>query len=358
VGHLACEMTGKFARNFVILLALSAVFLTGCGGGSSGSNPAPLPTSSALDMFDALWSDFDASYSFFNLKGIDWNDSRMRFRSQLSSTSTDSQLFAVMSNMLIELEDPHVRLNTPVGDSAYTGWFDQFPANFDDSVVTATYLGSNAMMSPQANMLFGKVDADIGYLRVHSLGGSGHGADIDFILNRLSGIRALIVDMRGNGGGNDQNGEAIAARFADATRLYRRVRFREGPSHGDFGPFIDSFIAPGGAQSFFGPIAVLTNRSTISSAESMVLAFAVIPNTVSIGDFTGGGSANPAQRTLANGWQYTVSRWIEFRPDGTTFEGIGIEPDIRIDISSTDAASLRDSIMEAAISDLRTKIST
>ena len=356
MGHLAYEVTSKFARKLVIFLALSTVFLTGCGGGSSGSIPAPPPTSSALDMFDALWSDFDVSYSFFDLKGIDWNDSRTRFRSQLSSTSTDSELFAVMSDMLVELEDPHVRLNTPIGDSAYTGWFDQFPANFDESVITATYLGSRAMMSPQVNMLFGKVEADIGYLRVHSLSGSGHGADIDFILSQLGGVRALIVDLRGNGGGNDQNGEAIAARFADATRLYRRVRFRDGPSHGDFGPFIDSFISPGGAQSFSGPIAVLTNRSTISSAESMVLAFAVMPNTVSIGDFTGGGSANPAQRTLANGWQYTVSRWIEFRPDGTTFEGVGIEPDIRIDISSTDAASLRDTIMETAISDLRTRI--
>ena len=89
----------------------------------------------------------------------------------------------------------------------------------------------------------------------------------------------------------------------------------------------------------------------------MVLAFAVFPNVVSVGDFTGGGSANPAQRTMTNGWQYTVSRWIEFRPDGTTFEGVGIEPNIRIDISSTDAAALRDTIVETAISNLRSRIS-
>ena len=88
----------------------------------------------------------------------------------------------------------------------------------------------------------------------------------------------------------------------------------------------------------------------------MLLAFAVLPNVVSVGDFTGGGSANPAQRTLANGWQYTVSRWIEFLPDGSTFEGVGIEPDIRVDISLTDAAALRDTILETAISNLRARI--
>ena len=358
---LVKELRNNLARKLVTSIVLSGVLMAACGGGSSGS-PAPPPsppppTSSALDLFDALWSDFDVSYSFFDLKGIDWNDSRTRFRSQLSSTSTDNELFDVLSRMLLELEDAHVRLDTPIGASVYTGWFDQFPANFDESVVTATYLGSNAMMSPQVNMLFGEIDTDVGYLRVHSLGGSGHGADVDFVLNQLGGIRALIVDLRSNGGGNDQNGEAVAARFADMTRLYRRVRFRDGPNHGDFGPFLDSFISPAGAQSFQGPVAVLTNRGTISSAESMVLAFAVLPNVVSVGDFTGGGSGNPAQRTLANGWQYTVSRWIEFRPDGTTFEGVGIEPDIRVDISSTDAAALRDTIMDTAITNLRGSIS-
>ena len=262
----------------------------------------------------------------------------------------------MISNMLLELEDPHVRLDTPLGTSEYTGWFDQYPANFDESLVTATYLGATAMMSPQVSLLFGSIDPDIGYVRVHGLGGTGHGADIDYVLDQLAGIRALIVDVRSNGGGNDQNGEAIAARFADITRLYRRVRYRDGPNHGDFGPYLDSFVAPAGAQSFPGPVAILTNRGTVSSAESMVLAFDVLPNAVSVGDFTAGGSASPAQRTLANGWQYTVSRWIEYRPDGTTFEGVGIEPDIRVDISVADAAALRDTIIETAITDLQGRI--
>jgi len=209
------------------------------------------------------------------------------------------------------------------------------------------------MMSPQSNILYGLIDSDIGYVRVQSLGGSGHGEDIDLILGQLAGISSLIIDLRSNGGGNDQNGEAIAARFTDTARLYRHVRFRDGPNHDDFGPFLDSFISPGGTESFSGPVAVLTNRRTFSSAESLLLAFKTLPNIVAFGDFTGGGSANPAQRSLSNGWTYTVSQWIEFRTDGSTFEGFGIEPDVRVDIDSIDAAALRDTIMDVAIADLR-----
>ncbi len=345
----------SLVRVVIVVLAVASLTVSACGGGG-GEAPSPPALPTSLDVFDAVWDDFDATYSFFVLKGIDWDDARVRFRPQLTTSSNDEQLFDVVSAMLLELEDGHVLLQSPGATSTYTGWFDQFPENFDETVVTSTYLGVNAMMSPQSNMLYGLIDSDIGYVRVQSLGGSGHGEDIDLILGQLSGIRSLIVDLRSNGGGNDQNGEAFAARFTDATRLYRRVRFRDGPNHDDFGPFLDSFISPGGAESFSGPVAVLTNRRTFSSAESLLLAFKTLPNIVSFGDFTGGGSANPAQRTLSNGWTYTVSQWIEFRADGTTFEGVGIEPDVRVDIDSVDAAALRDTIMDVAIADLRVRM--
>lgn len=332
---------------FVIFAALSA-----CGGGGSSSPSPESPAASALELFDSLWGEFDRNYSFFEVKSIDWNDSRTRFRSRLTPASSEDELFNVLSEMLLELEDPHVRLETPIGNSSYTGWFDQFPTNFDESIVMTTYLGQSAMLSPQTNMLFGKVDPDIGYLRVHSLGGTGYGSDVDYVLGQLSEVRGLVVDLRSNGGGNDQNGEAIAGRFTDAMYLYRRNRFRDGPRHGDLGPYIDSHVSPVGAESFLGPVAILTNRGTISSAESLVLAFAALPNTVSFGDFTGGGSANPAQKRLANDWLYTVSRWIEYRPDGTTFEGVGIGPDVRVDMTISDIAVSRDTILDTAIADL------
>ena len=222
--------------------------------------------------------------------------------------------------------------------------------------MTATYLGNTEQLSPQAGLTFGMAAPGIGYVRVGSLGGSGFGEDLAFAISQLGAIDGLIVDLRHNGGGNDQNGEAFVSRLATSEALYRRVRFRDGPNHGDFGPFIDSFVTPLPPVVFGGPIAVLTNRRTASSAESLVLALRTLPDVVTFGDFTGGISANPIERTTINGWQYTVSHWIEYLPDGSTFEGIGLVPDIRLDISPVDKANQRDSIIDAAIADLNQRI--
>lgn len=331
----------------LILLTVSA-----CGGGSGGGSPPPPTPTAALQLFDEVWADFDANYSFFVLKGIDWQALRTQYRSQLNSQSTDAAAYDVIAAMLLELEDGHVRIESPFGTSTYTGWFDPFPENFDRTVVSASYLGGTEQVSPQANLTFGLVAPGVGYVHVSSLGGSGYDADIEFIAGELEPLQGLIIDLRNNGGGNDRNGEAIISRLTNMSQVYRRVRFRDGPNHGDFGPFIDSSTSAVSPTLFNIPIAVLTNRRTASSAESLVLAFRTLPNIVTIGDFTGGISANPALRTMANGWQYTVSRWIEYLPDNSTFEGIGLEPDIRVDITPADQAVQRDSIIEAALADL------
>ncbi len=333
-----------------LVLMLSA--LSACGGGSGGGSPPPPASTLALEYFDEVWADFDANYSFFVLKGIDWQVQRTQYRSQLDSQSSDAQAYNVIAAMLLELEDGHVRIESPFGTSTYTGWFDAFPENFDKTVVSASYLGGTEQVSPQANLTFGLAAPNVGYIHVNSLGGNGYSADIEFIAGQLEPLQGLILDLRNNGGGNDQNGEAIVSRLSSMSQVYRRVRFRDGPNHDDFGPFIDSSTTSVPPTLFDIPIAVLTNRRTASSAESLVLALRTLPNVVTIGDFTGGISANPALRTMANGWQYTVSRWIEYLPDNSTFEGIGLEPDIRIDITAADQAVQRDSIIEAAIADL------
>ncbi|MEM9387898.1 MAG: S41 family peptidase [Pseudomonadota bacterium] len=334
------------------VLVLCVCSLLSCGG-DSGSGRSPSADTSAFDVFDEVWSDFDRNYSFFTLKGIDWQGLGDAYRAQLTVGSSDLEAYQVISALLLELQDAHVELSTPFGTSRYTGWYDVYPDNFDKGIISASYLGGSERLSPQAGFTYGLVAPGVAYVHIGSLAGSGFDDDLELVLEELGPVLGLVIDLRHNGGGSDQNGEALMGRLTRTSTVYRRVRFRDGPLHDDFGPFIESSTSPNPPQLYDGPVAVLVNRRTASSAESLVLALRTLPTVRVIGDYTAGASANPASRTARNGWRYTVSRWVEYQPDGTTFEGIGLAPDKLVSITPMDAALMRDTILDEALTDLR-----
>ena len=74
-----------------------------------------------------------------------------------------------------------------------------------------------------------------------------------------------------------------------------------------------------------------------------------LPTGAVLGATTGGGSGKPTQRELPNGWTFQLSRWIEWTPDGTTYEGVGLEPEIVVDITLIDQERGRDTILDWAV---------
>lgn len=96
-------------------------------------------------------------------------------------------------------------------------------------------------------------------------------------------------------------------------------------------------------------MAVLTNRGVYSAAEDFVLAMRALPQVRTVGDTTGGGSGNPIARELPNGWVLHVPRWQVWAADGTFFEGVGLAPDLPVQMTDADRARGRDTILERAL---------
>lgn len=326
--------------------------------GCADSPAAPSEETRARAYFETVWADFDSLYSFFVLKGIDWDATGDRHRARLDPASGSAELFAVLRDMLGELEDPHVFLEAGrYGRWQYTGWYDRYPANFDLDVVRARF-GDSLQWSPGGRVLWGWATAEIAYVHIPSFGGDGWDTDLATVGEALAQAGALIFDIRDNGGGNDAHGREIARRIVDQRRLFRVIRWRDGPAHDDFGPPIEDYLEPAPGERFEGPVVVLTNRRVLSSAEGFVLMMRVIPGVVVVGDTTGGGSANPAIRTLPNGWRYSVSRWWVRTPDGESFEGVGLGPDVFERSPKAELQAGRDPILERAIRILEAGLGT
>lgn len=343
--ELRTSMNTKLLLLFLSLVSIQ--FLCGCK-----SSPVSSESVDPEVNFDALWKGYDANYSFFEIKNINWDSLYTVYRPQVTSETVYPQLFQIMSALLANLKDGHVSLRTSMGTYSYTGWHSRYPTNFLGNAAVARYLSADFGTTASGYMRYGKISADIGYLYIgpNLMGDvTTWSQAIDVIIDSLKGTQGIVVDIRSNGGGNDGLGNIVAGRFADQLRVYSYTRTRNGPKHSDFTDYQAHTVGPQGPRQFTSRVALLTNRGCFSSAEGTILMFRALPSVVIIGDTTGGGSANPIDLQLPNGWTYRVSHWIQYTAQKTVFEGIGLPPDIPVWISPADSAAGRDAILERAI---------
>lgn len=306
-------------------------------------------TKNPVENFDVLWKEFDLNYSYFEYKGINWDSIYKVYRPLINDKTSDKELFNIMWQMTNLLKDGHVNISSSFGYTYY---------NFQNgSAPTSNWISDSVLMKyfeklnyPNKIMSYGKIKSkNIGYLRIISFGNAlSDYKYIDKVIRDFEPTDGMIVDLRNNGGGSDINSNEIISRFADVKRLYKKCRYRNGPEHGDFTKWFETFVEPSG-NLYKKPVVVLVNEGCFSTTEDCILAFRVLPNIKIIGDTTGGGSGNPLERELPNGWLYRLSNWQVVDPEMENFEGIGIAPDSVVWISKQDSINGIDRILEAAV---------
>ena len=156
-------------------------------------------------------------------------------------------------------------------------------------------------------------------------------AALDSALAYFDGARAMILDIRDNRGGSDLTGQLILNRFADARRHYMSMKARALASHESFLPPVEWYMQPAtDARRFTGPVAVLTNRRSISAADNFILGARLLPQVTIVGDVTAGAFADVNRETLPNGWKldFPLNTTVDAR--GTCWEGAGLPPDVWI----------------------------
>lgn len=300
--------------------------------------------------FDALWTEFDRHYAFFELKGVDWDGLYDAYRPEAMAAPTTAGLLEVFAELLDHLEDGHVNIYTPTFGYAYTGWYEPYPESFHWPAVEARLSGIRR--SPDQRVAWGDLASGIGYVHVGDFGAT-RDRDLDTVVRDFEGKAAMIVDVRSNGGGSDRASRRTAGLFTSARFHYRTIRYRDGPRHTDFSDPIENYVEPRDLLRFGGPVAVLTNRRTFSAAEDFVLAMRQLPHVTVVGDTTGGGSGNPLVRELPNGWTFRLPHWLATDPSGFNWEGVGIPPDTWVVQTDADAGAGEDPVLDAALNVLQ-----
>ena len=307
------------------------------------------PDATRTGNFEALWRLMDEHYCFFDYKkkalGVDWNEIHARYAKQVDDAMTPQQLFEVLCNMIGELKDGHVNLGAAFDLGRNWSYHEDYPRNYNDSIIMATYLGHDYKIA--AGLKYKLLDDNIGYVRCASFNsGVGHG-NVSYMLEDLATCTGIIIDVRANGGGELTNAHNLASHFINERTLIGYISHKTGKAHDAFSTPQPEYLNPGSGMRWQKQVIVLTNRECYSATNDFVRCMKLAPHCTIMGDKTGGGSGMPFTSELPNGWSVRYSAVVNYDKDMNHTE-FGIEPDIRCEMSGADTQRQRDTLIETA----------
>jgi len=339
-------------------------------------HPTPNTPVGNFEVFTRTWAE---NYILFDQKKVDWAEVVRANQGKIRPDTTPAELFDIFSGMIEPFHDRHTFIEAsdlkrdfsayrPGTDRIITAHKGEFGSKFMPALWEITdrrYVTTAMRKWCRDKVQYGHVNATTGYLRISSFSHysetPGFAAGLTALESALDEIfsdpdlKALVIDVRINFGGEDPYGLAIASRLATHPYIaYTKVARADPIDRNKWTPGDPSEVRPSARPSFHGPVVELTGPLTISAGETFTQALMRrTPHVVRIGENTQGVFSDVLGRTLPNGWEFGLPNEIFRTAQGTTFDGQGIPPDIIVPVFSDDDVSAgRDPGMARALETL------
>ena len=216
--------------------------------------------------------------------------------------------------------------------------------------------------SPRPVVQYRLLPGNVAYVALNAFDNDSLPALFAKLYPQLSRASALILDVRNNGGGNSGMGYEVLSYLTDhpfqtsrwMTRNYQPAlrawqhapRWYSAPVHA---------AAPKGPAPYTRPVVVLTSPRTFSAAEDFAVAFDQLKRGKIIGEPTGGSTGQPLFFELPGGGSARVCTKRDSYADGKDFVGVGVQPQVLVRPTVRDLRAGRDTVLEAALQELKTK---
>lgn len=323
-----------------------------------------------LTQFDYFWHTFNDYYAFFEERGLDWQAVYSAYRPRIAAAATDTERKAIYVELLGQFDDAHVALGdrqqfeiygensaehpgglvaetlsspliTDRDETGHAQLANLSRAHIDSLLQQGTRQQAGESIDGITPMVWGRLQDDVGYLRIERLYDLNEISDIDNVQSALeyieretrfideqfltikrdlAGVRAMVIDLRYNGGGFDHFGLRMASHF--------NVQPREIATSTVTGQVAEAIMLPARADAWDIPLVVFTSADTASAAEVMSLAFSALPQTQLLGEATHGVFSDVLDRALPNGWFAGLSNERYEDTQGHLLEARGVEPDV------------------------------
>jgi len=336
-------------------------------------HPTPNTPAGNFEVFTRTWAE---NYIMFDQKKVDWDGVVRANQGKVHPETTPAELYDIFAGMIEPLHDRHTYIdapdlkrefstNRPGTDRIIKGNKEEFRSKTTPALWEITdraYVKAPLRKWCRDKVQYGHVNATTGYLRIYGFYGYADtptfAAGLTALENALDEIfsdpnlKALIIDVRINFGGEDPYGLAIASRLATRSYLaYTKVARVDPVDRNKWSPGDRSEVGPSTRPSFHGPVVELTGPLTISAGETFTQALmGRTPHVVRIGENTQGVFSDVLGRNCPNGWNFGLPNEVFRTAHGTTFDGAGIPPDIIVPVfADEDIAAGRDPAMAKAL---------
>lgn len=152
---------------------------------------------------------------------------------------------------------------------------------------------------------------------------------------------AIIIDLRGNSGGDDSVSLKIEQRLFEKETQLMLIKTRKG--------IIRDIKAHGNKEAYKGKIVILVDESSGSAAEETTAGLQEVGRAYVIGKTTMGEDLDADVKELPDGGILIYPFGLSMTPRGVVIEGRGVIPDLVVEQKRADLLAGRDTQLAAAI---------
>ncbi len=329
-------------------------------------------TNDPLYNFEVFANTYKKHYAYFELNGINWERLYSTSKSKLTSSTSEVELYLLMQKMIDSLNDNHGYIEPT--DKVYEMVQNQNSivektepqkeyGDFEIAELVAEHHIDENLTKDSWLVKWGKMEGNIGYIQVNAmwlfadinlpeslvkehgfvstyidefdklnyakqveLEVKGISSIMDKVMDDLFETKFIILDVRFNGGGQDEVGLEVLRRFNGTRRQIasKKARYKNGFTKKTV-IYLESSEKP-----YTKPVYMLTSQQSASATDMMALSSLELSQISRIGSHTNGAISDALQKRLPNGWYLSLSNEIYTDNNDKHYENIGIPVDFEL----------------------------
>ena len=324
--------------------------------------------------FEVLAETFKDHYAYFELRNVNWDTLYNKYRPRVTPSTSPPESYAIMEEMLDAFNDGHIYLSAPDSIEDAAGVFKSSTeevqvggdalaySNHQVADAIADHYLKNKNSRRNKMVQWGILDDAVGYIQLKQMMGvadygladslsgrdywmayfeaaelgstedrtkaelNGISSVMDEVMADFTDTKAVIIDVRFNGGGKDEVGLEVMRRFNAKDQIVFTKKARKGSGYTKPIPVeLKSSTIP-----YTKPVYLLISPESASATEIMVLSSLLLEGVIRVGSNTEGVFSDVLDKTLPNGWEFGLSNEVYEDIGGNNYEGIGIPAEIEM----------------------------